>query len=356
MSKIIGTVVMVLADDFQKGLLRTGLLSMHLGVRTLEPRAHGLAEILALVPNGDARPFFVLDARRLAALRLTFDRAAAAIRSELPGAGLALMLSDRLSPPPLILSWARECGASIVFGRLALERYDDSLEPLVQALDNHFETRTERGRVRDYSSALLSSIDRNADTFAEVQRTWSQLLPMQSPVRLLHDFITHGAVISDRSYRLRKYPACFDGQEACDWLQRRLGVDRPRALAVGELLRQLGAFYHVSREHPFRDGSYFYRPNQPSARLHALDLAAVVTSMRGLSGLAIIDRRWRGHIYTQCFVGNEAVAWMVSSLNLTLTDAMTLGQSLLEAGIFRHVTDEHDFLDAEFFYRFALDR
>lgn len=357
MNTLIGTVVIALADDFQEKLLRTALLSMRLGVRTLEPKTTSLAEILALATSGGERCFLVLDPRRLCALHLPFDRAAAAIRSELPAAGVALMVSDRLTVAPLAARWARLHGARATLGRLSLDRYDDSLMPLVQALDAHFDVATDRGRLRDYSSALLSSLDRNSDPFAEVQRTWSQLhLPSHAPAQLIEELLTHAVDISDRSYLMRPFPYCFVGKEACDWLQRRLGVDRARAVAVGELLRQLGAFYHVTREHPFRDSGNFYRPNLPSSRLLMLDLDPVISRMRALAGLKIEDRRWRGQLFTQCFVGSEAVAWMGSDLGLTLTESITLGQSLLEAGIFRHVSDEHDFIDTEYFYRFALDR
>ncbi len=127
----------------------------------------------------------------------------------------------------------------------------------IQALDAHFEAATDRGRLRDYSSALLSSPDRNADPFADVQRTWPQLqLPDQPPEQLIEHLLTPAVEISDRSYRMRKFPCGFVDKEACDWLQPKLGVDRTRTVAVGELLRQLGGFYHVTRQCSAAQGVY----------------------------------------------------------------------------------------------------
>ena len=38
---------------------------------------------------------------------------------------------------------------------------------------------------------------------------------------------------------------------------------------------------------------------------------------------------------------------------LDLAEAITLGQTLLRLQLIRHVVDEHDFIDQDYFYHFA---
>lgn len=82
------------------------------------------------------------------------------------------------------------------------------------------------------------------------------------------------------------------------------------------------------------------------------DLAAVADRMRGKDGVDVRDRRHRLTVFARCFIGCEAVDWLVESEGLSRAEAVALGQRLLERGLFRHVRDEHDFRDGHFFYRF----
>jgi len=82
------------------------------------------------------------------------------------------------------------------------------------------------------------------------------------------------------------------------------------------------------------------------------ELAAVADRMRGERGVDVRDRRHRLTVFAQCFVGSEAVDWLVEHEGLSRTEAVAMGQRLLERGALRHVRDEHDFRDGHFFYRF----
>ena len=77
--------------------------------------------------------------------------------------------------------------------------------------------------------------------------------------------------------------------------------------------------------------------------------------MRGPKGLDICDRRFRTTLYPQCFVGQEAVNWIVKTQKATRDEAVKLGQVLLAKGVIHHVTDEHAFKDEYLFYRFYVD-
>jgi small-conductance mechanosensitive channel len=90
-------------------------------------------------------------------------------------------------------------------------------------------------------------------------------------------------------------------------------------------------------------------------RLATVDIEALVTAMRGSGGLEIKDRRDRLNLYPVCFIGSEAVDWLVQMQKCTREEAIALGQLLIERGIIHHVSDEHPFQDDYCFYRFYAD-
>jgi potassium efflux system protein len=93
----------------------------------------------------------------------------------------------------------------------------------------------------------------------------------------------------------------------------------------------------------------------PSAPWRALDVDALAARMRASDGIAIADRRHLFNTYPRCFVGAEAVEWLMRREDLSRGDALQLGQRLVERGIIHHVLDEHPFRDGAFFYRFYQD-
>eukprot|EP00986_Skeletonema_menzelii_P000439 scaffold128_cov140-Skeletonema_menzelii.AAC.15 len=83
----------------------------------------------------------------------------------------------------------------------------------------------------------------------------------------------------------------------------------------------------------------------------ALDQVAV----RFKAGVTIKDRSYRLSKYPSCFVGREAVDFMVNDgITATRDEAVKLGQSIMtELGIFEHVTRDHQFADDYLFYHFV---
>lgn len=81
-------------------------------------------------------------------------------------------------------------------------------------------------------------------------------------------------------------------------------------------------------------------------------LRAMTARMRGLDGVSVLDRRHLLATYAHCFVGREAVDWLVRELRVPRHEAVELGRRLLALGCFHHVLDEHGFRDGHFFYRF----
>jgi hypothetical protein len=85
------------------------------------------------------------------------------------------------------------------------------------------------------------------------------------------------------------------------------------------------------------------------------ELDAVALRMRGAEGVPIADRRHLLAVHPRCFVGREAVDWLVRREALTRGEAVVLGQRLVDRGVLHHVLDEHGFRDGYFFYRFRAD-
>lgn len=88
----------------------------------------------------------------------------------------------------------------------------------------------------------------------------------------------------------------------------------------------------------------------------ASPLADVAALMQNpLVGMAIRRRRWFATLHDPCFVGAEAVDWVLKFFEdmATRPQAVAYCQALLRQGVWEHVAREHDFIDGHFFYRFA---
>ncbi|MEA5616446.1 hypothetical protein VB711_01125 [Cronbergia sp. UHCC 0137] len=86
-----------------------------------------------------------------------------------------------------------------------------------------------------------------------------------------------------------------------------------------------------------------------------IDLEQLVAKMRNVGGIKIEDRRYKLKIYPRCFIGNEAVIWLMESLQLSQENAIRLGQRLIDEKWIHHVTDDHSFKNEYLFYRFYWD-
>lgn len=75
--------------------------------------------------------------------------------------------------------------------------------------------------------------------------------------------------------------------------------------------------------------------------------------MAAAGGLPIEDRVHQLRTYANCFVGRQAVDWMVGSLGISRLQALHLGRGLVAVGVIRHVLDEHDFEDDDLYYCLA---
>ncbi|NJL82857.1 MAG: hypothetical protein HC890_07730 [Chloroflexaceae bacterium] len=173
---------------------------------------------------------------------------------------------------------------------------------------------------------------------------------------------SRGLNIRDRNYKLKLYPQCFVGEEAVRWFMNAYGLTEAAAVLLGQRLVELQVIHHVLDAHVFKNSYMFYRfyadegtELGQTLSLGTAELASLVEHMRGPRGLDISDRQYRLKTYPQCFVGQEAVAWLMSQYELSQEAAVRVGQTLIERGIIHHVTDDHAFKDEYLFYRFYED-
>ncbi|XP_031560616.1 rap guanine nucleotide exchange factor 4-like [Actinia tenebrosa] len=69
------------------------------------------------------------------------------------------------------------------------------------------------------------------------------------------------------------------------------------------------------------------------------------------------DRKYNMKEYPKCFVGSEAIDWLLKKSRLVHSrfHALSLWQALLEEGTLAHVTHEYDFRDKTLYYKFLVD-
>ena len=92
-----------------------------------------------------------------------------------------------------------------------------------------------------------------------------------------------------------------------------------------------------------------------SKNLERISIRQLALQMRNKDGITIKTRRYKLKLYHHCFLGNETVDWIVEKLKISRTDAVKLGQKMIEKKIFHHIVDEHQFKDEPLFYRFYED-
>ena len=79
--------------------------------------------------------------------------------------------------------------------------------------------------------------------------------------------------------------------------------------------------------------------------------AALLDRMTQPGGVPIRDRRWNLAMYERSFIGRQCIHWLQREAGLSRQQAVQLGRRWVAAGRVAHVRDEHDFEDADLFYR-----
>ncbi|MBE9041802.1 mechanosensitive ion channel protein [Oscillatoriales cyanobacterium LEGE 11467] len=141
-------------------------------------------------------------------------------------------------------------------------------------------------------------------------------------------------------------------QEAIEWTRKKILETQEQILfSIVEEPQAFTIWRQDSRLKYAGDASI-----QSDRLVDRVNFKNLVNQMRQPGGVAIEDRRYNLKTYPSCFVGREAVSWMMQTLQISHEDAIDLGQKLIDDKWMHHVTDEHPFRDEYLFYRFELDK
>ena len=301
----------------------------------------------------------VADVAALARRGMSPPEAARWLRESHPRVSLLVRAPRRAGFTVAEREWAKASGIDSLLPGGTVAAWDESIKPMterilsaaglpaldVRALERHVRDLVKRGVEPRPSTPK----DIYADAY--VLRT-QNLDPLA-----LHEAMQQpgGVTVEDRAFRGKSYAQCFVASQAIDWLERNHGIRRAMAETVCRFLWRTGRIHHVLRDARFADDYLFFRFAGTRDQLARVDLAALERAMGQAGGVPIADRTWHGRTFARCFVGLEAVEWIMRREHLPFGPAEAVGQSLLELGMLRHVTGEHDFIGDTYFYRLAAD-
>ena len=108
-------------------------------------------------------------------------------------------------------------------------------------------------------SSSKAPVERNSKAKTNVQRISVRQLAVE-----MHS--EQGVEIKTRRHKLKLYPRSFLGNEAVDWIVKKVKVSRPDAIALGQKMLDKEIFHHVNNEHSFKDEPLFYRFNEDKGK------------------------------------------------------------------------------------------
>jgi len=83
------------------------------------------------------------------------------------------------------------------------------------------------------------------------------------------------------------------------------------------------------------------------------DLQGVFEKMKGPGGVTVKDRKWRLKTFPQCFIGKEAIDWLVKNQKFSDREkAVNLAQAIMDEGLISHVVEDQYFEDKLLYYCF----
>ncbi|NJN20130.1 MAG: hypothetical protein HC812_01620 [Leptolyngbya sp. RL_3_1] len=133
-----------------------------------------------------------------------------------------------------------------------------------------------------------------------------------------------------------------DKQKAIQQARQKLLEEQDQALLLVEEAAMITLWHHV-------------RKAQKVSSIFAVNLQQLAAAMGGTEGVAIKNRQFRLKTYSNCFVGSEAVDWLVAYLRVSREEAVRVGQRLMSENWIDHVAKEPAFKDDFFFYRFRQE-
>jgi hypothetical protein len=173
--------------------------------------------------------------------------------------------------------------------------------------------------------------------------------------QLVRQFGTTSEIVNGVSYQgsvfVRGNSYQVEHRQAAIIEMRRSFLDPEPAIAC--LLVEDGAIVTI-----WHEDSYIIKVVESDRDIvEYFNLAQLVEAMRSPQGVKIETRSQSFRFpYVRCFVGREAVDWIVMKLKIDRHDAIDLGQRLIDDNWMRNLSNRKPFQDADLFYQFHLDR
>lgn len=350
-----GQVALMLTTPGDERFWRTALASQGVPSVDANLRRTALGHVLQDGSMASAAALIV-DLPIVCAAGLTLERLAAQVIRGYPGLSLFVRMSWRVAISAAEQAWAKRLGIAAVLPGSTAADWSASLAPALASVLSHIgHPGVDVSGLGRFLRVLVANGEEPRsgpvkDAFVAAYRLEMQGLDASELLRSMRG--PHGVAQFDRTYRGASYRRCFVASEALDWLEKSRGLSREIALVFGQYLWGTGRIHHVVRDQAFDDANFFFRFAGDEARLDRVDLAVLEADMRGRRGLDISARSYLGKIYPGSFVGRDAVDWLMRRHALDVGQAEAVGQRLLDLGVIHHVTDEHGFSDAHYFYRF----
>lgn len=141
--------------------------------------------------------------------------------------------------------------------------------------------------------------------------------------------------------------ACYSG----DLSLQRLFIEQPHKMPPSRKSTFVSPFFKsffssktkLSSQSSFENRCETTTIMSSAALTDSSDLDIVELASKFKKNVTIKDRRWRLQTYKNCFVGSEAVQWLVTSGTAnTRADAVKLGLLMQEAGLIEHCVRDHE--------------
>ena len=113
------------------------------------------------------------------------------------------------------------------------------------------------------SSSEASSTATSQSSGSSKSRSSQRISVRQLGVEMRAD---GGVEIKTRRHKLKLYQRCFLGNEAVDWIAKKVKVSREDAIVLGQKMIEKNVFQHVTNEHQFKDEPLFYRFNEDQGK------------------------------------------------------------------------------------------
>ena len=125
--------------------------------------------------------------------------------------------------------------------------------------NNKYKSQIVAGSSSSSSSGTKSASKSSSKTATATQRISVRQLGIEMRSE-------NGVEIKTRRYKLKLYQRSFLGNEAVDWIAKKVKVSREDAIALGQKMLDKGIFQHVVDEHQFKDEPLFYRFNEDKGK------------------------------------------------------------------------------------------